>query len=126
MRHSELVCVKKCPGKGRGVFARKSIKKGDTIEHVPLLFVPAETMVNGLDNDYMRRYYYCWTSKRVAVALGYGSLYNHSYQSNAEYKHGSDTIKYVAIRNIAAGEEITINYNGDPKDKSPVGFKVMK
>jgi SET domain-containing protein len=126
MHHSELICVKKSRGRGRGVFARRPIKKGATIEHVPLVFVPGETTANGVDRDHLRRYYYFWTSKRVAVALGYGSLYNHSFQSNAAYEYGSDTIKYVALRDIAEGEEITINYNGDPKDKSPVGFKVKK
>ena len=28
MEHSDLICVKRAAGKGRGVFARKAIKKG--------------------------------------------------------------------------------------------------
>jgi len=35
-------------------------------------------------------------------------------------------MKYIALRNIKPGEEITINYNWDPKDKTPVGFKIVK
>lgn len=126
MRHSELVYVKKAPGKGRGVFARKKIKKGDVIEHIPLLIIPAEALVDGLDNLHICRFYYYWTKNRIAIALGYGSLYNHSYSPNAIYEHGSATIKYVALRNIKVGEEITINYNWDPKDKTPVGFKTVE
>jgi SET domain-containing protein len=62
----------------------------------------------------------------VAVALGYGSLYNHSYTPNARYDDESPQIKiFTAIREIAAGEEITINYNGEPSDESPVWFKVV-
>lgn len=124
MQQSELICVKKAPGKGRGVFARKPIKKGEVIEHIPLLIVPADALVDGLENQFLGRYYYWWTKKKIAIALGYGSLYNHSYKANATYKHGNETMKYIAIRDIAEGEEITINYNWDPKDKSPVGFEV--
>jgi len=29
---------------------------------------------------------------------------------------------FVAIRPIATGDEITVNYNGDPEDKSPITF----
>ena len=126
MKQSDLVVVKTSPGKGRGVFAAKPIKKGDVIEHVPLLIVPADSLVDGLNNIHIGRFYYWWTKNRIAVALGYGSLYNHSYNANASYKHGAETIKYIAVRDIEPGEEVTINYNGDPKDKSPVGFKVVK
>lgn len=125
MRHSDLVCVKNVPGKGRGVFALRDIQKGETIEHVPLLIFPADTLVDGLDNAHVGRYYYWWTKKRVAIALGYGSLYNHSYTPNATYIHGNDKLKYVALKNIPEGDEITVNYNWDPKDKRPVGFDVL-
>ena len=29
---------------------------------------------------------------------------------------------FVAVRDIAAGDEITINYHGDPNDAAPVWF----
>ena len=38
----------------------------------------------------------------------------------------TETLKYIAVRDIAEGEEVTINYNGDPKDQTPVEFKVVK
>ena len=61
----------------------------------------------------------------VAVALGYGSLYNHSYQPNARYDDESGQTKvFTAIRDIAPGEEIMVNYNGEPEDETPVGFKI--
>jgi SET domain-containing protein len=63
----------------------------------------------------------------VAVALGYGSLYNHSYQPNARYDDESGKTKvFSALRDIAPGEEIVVNYNGVPEDKTPVWFKVME
>ena len=61
------------------------------------------------------------------LALGYGSLYNHSYRPNARYVDLSERTKlFTAIRDIAAGEEITVNYNGEPEDQTPVGFDVVE
>ena len=66
-------------------------------------------------------------STRVAVALGYGSLYNHSYTPNAHYVDVDQCRKrFVALRDIEAGEEITINYNAVPDDRSDVGFEVLE
>ena len=62
----------------------------------------------------------------MAVALGYGSLYNHSYQPNARYDDvGRLTKVFSALRDIEPGEEITVNYNGKPGDRGPVGFDVV-
>ena len=63
----------------------------------------------------------------AALALGYGSLYNHSYRPNARYVDLGDRTKlFTAIWDIAAGEEITVNYNGEPGDETPVGFEVIE
>jgi hypothetical protein len=62
-----------------------------------------------------------------AIAFGYATLYNHSYQPAAyciKRLHDS-SLMMVALRDIAAGEEITVNYNGDPEDWSAVGFDVV-
>jgi hypothetical protein len=34
-------------------------------------------------------------------------------------------IEFFALRNIEAGEEILVNYNGDPADDSPLWFRVL-
>ena len=68
---------------------------------------------------------FTWDDDHVAVALGFGSLYNHSYSPNARYEDWEPNKKrYVAITDIAAGEEVTINYNGAAADTTPVGFEV--
>jgi SET domain-containing protein len=69
---------------------------------------------------------YNWGDGGEALVMGYGSFYNHSYQPNAGYVRRYDqlTIEYVALRDIAAGEEITVNYNGTPHDRTPVWFHV--
>lgn len=60
--------------------------------------------------------YYCWDSSKGdrAIALGYGSLYNHSFSPNAMYVRRLDEreMDIVAYRPAAAGEEICVNYNG--------------
>ena len=127
MRHSELVCVKNIQGKGRGVFARCPIRKGTVIERVPVVLVPIQQIVGGWHNPAVARFGFARDRWTVAVALGYGSLYNHSYRPNARYKDGpAATMMFTAIRDIAEGAEITVNYNGNPKDKSPVGFDVIE
>jgi SET domain-containing protein len=118
--------VKKVKGKGRGVFARRAIPKGRLIEKVPLMLVPVRHIVGGLENPDLARHFFLHDSRQVAVCLGYGSLYNHSYTPNARYNEGpGGTMRFTALRDIAAGEEICINYNGDPEDRSPVGFEVL-
>ena len=124
MQHSDLVCVKRIKGKGRGVFARAAIRKGTVIEQVPVLVVPIKDFVGGLDNPTLRKYLYIWNKGTIAISLGYGSLYNHSYAPNADYEHAAQAMIYRAVRHIEPGEEITINYNGDPADQAPVGFEV--
>lgn len=119
------VRVDAVPGKGRGVFAVRPIRKGEVIETVPVLVIPAP-QVDDLEKTLLDHYVYSWSDERLAVALGYGSLYNHSYTPNALYvKHPeTSTIDYVALADIEAGAEITVNYNGMPADRSPVWFDV--
>jgi hypothetical protein len=63
----------------------------------------------------------------VGLALGHGSLYNHSYEANAGDEASSGQTKVsVVLRDIAAGDEITIIHNGGPGDRSPVWFKVRE
>ena len=125
MEHSDLIRVKKVKGKGRGVFAKQAIDKGTVIERVPVLLVPIADLVGGLENPTLKTYFYHWNAKNVAVCLGYGSLYNHSFEPNARYVHGTKQMIYQALRDIAKGEEITINYNFTPDDTTPMRFKVV-
>jgi uncharacterized protein len=57
--------------------------------------------------------------------LGYVSVYNHDYRSNAEYEMDFDanSIRIKTVREIKKGEEIFINYNGTWNDETPVWFE---
>lgn len=122
-QQSELIEVRYTKLKGRGVFARVRIPKGTVIERVPVIVVTW----NEIDGSELADYVYSWTNTKAAVALGYGSLYNHSYKPNARYDDvGRQTKVFTTLREIAAGEEITINYNGEPSDKTDLGFNVIE
>ena len=124
MRNPSLYIAQSALG-GRGVFTGAPIKKGDMIEDCPVI-VMKEGEMAVLDTTTLYDYYFLWgdDQKQCAIALGFGSLYNHSAPSNADYFMEFEElfIEIYAVRNIEAGEEITINYNGDPNDKAPTWF----
>ena len=124
---SQLIEVKRTRDKGRGVFARHHIDEGQVIERVPVLVVPMREISNGNGRVKLEDYCFMWGRDTYALALGYGSMYNHSYQPNARYDDvGRLTKEFTALRDIEPGEEITINYNGDPDDDSPLWFDALK
>jgi SET domain-containing protein len=126
MVHSEAIEVKLVSGKGRGVFARRLLSSGSVIEKVPVLLVPIQQIAGGWDNPGLMSFFFVWNHATLAVCLGYGSLYNHSYTPNARYVEvGTDVMAFVALRDIGPGEEVTINYNGDPADRTPMPFSVV-
>ena len=126
LRHSPLVGVKRVKGKGRGVFALQAIRKGAVIEKVPLFLIPIEHVAGGLKNPELPRYFFLHDRKHVAVPLGFGCVYNHSFKPNARYDDGPGLTKvFTALRDIAAGEEVCINYNWNPRDRSPMIFEVV-
>lgn len=110
---------------GRGVFAGSPIKNGDLIEICPVI-VLKEGEMEILDKTTLYDYYFLWgdDQKQCAMALGFGSLYNHFCPSNGDYfmDFEEQIIEVYATRNIEAGEEITINYHGDPKNPDPTWF----
>lgn len=113
------------PHAGRGVFAVEPIQAGEVIEECPVVVVP-EAQVSSLLLTSLCDYHFWWGPSRedAAIALGHGSLYNHSYEPCAMYvrKPLDLTILFIALRDIAPGEEITVNYNGSPEDRTPVWF----
>lgn len=119
---SQLIEVRNSKNKGRGVFAREFIPSGAVIEKVPFLVVTWDDIADSELGDYA----FVYTKTKSALALGYGSLYNHSFHPNARYDDvGRKTKVFSAIRDIQQGEEVTVNYNGDPENQEPVDFEVV-
>lgn len=116
------------PGKGRGVFAGRPIAGGELIEKVTLLLIPAGEW-SYIEHTVLSNYWFSFgpNKEHAAIAMGYGSLYNHSYQPSALYevKDWEMGIQFKALQDIQEGEEIMVNYNRDPRDRSPVWFDVL-
>jgi len=96
------------------VFAAQSIAAGTEIERCPMLIVDADqgdALALGADG-----YVFGWGSDSTALALGYGSLYNHSYAPNAETLETETELVITALIDIAVGDEIFINYMGTAQD----------
>jgi SET domain-containing protein len=111
--------------RGRGVFTSEKITAGTIIEIAPVIIMSPEERVI-LDQTLLHDYIFLWgkSETQCCVALGYVSIYNHDYQSNAEYEMDfeTNTIRIQTVREIRKGEEIFINYNGTWNDRTPVWF----
>jgi len=120
----KIIKFKHTAKRGRGVFALKDFKKGELIESCPVLtFTPKER--KRLEKTLLNFYIYPWRSTRGAsLALGYGSIYNHSYTPNADWKQNFKkmAMEYKAIKDIKNGEQILVNYNGEPDDTKEIDF----
>lgn len=117
----------KISGAGRGVFAARDIKKNEIIETCPIIEVSKNDTAN-LNESLLNTYFFYFgkNKERLAVALGFGSIYNHSYKPNANFKIKSkeQVIQFIALKNINKDEEITFNYyHGDLKNKKPLWFE---
>jgi hypothetical protein len=110
------VCVRDTgTSRGRGAYATRAHACGETVELCPVILfqgsfasVPAE----------VRQILFNWgvlagTGPMHCLALGYGSMYNHDNPANMRYEAdvASRRLRFVAIRDITAGEELTVNYN---------------
>jgi uncharacterized protein len=116
------------PKRGRGVFTSELIAAGTIIEISPVIVMGPEERVL-LDQTRLHDYIFEWgeDQKQCCMAMGYVPVYNHSGLSNCEYEmdYTSETITIKAMRDIPAGEELLINYNGDWNDASPVWFDLI-
>jgi hypothetical protein len=115
--------------RGRGVFSSENLAAGTIIEVAPVIVLNPEERVL-LDQTRLHDYIFLWGTNETqcCMALGYVSIYNHDYQSNAEYEMDfeSDTIRIKTVRDINKGEEVFINYNGNWNDATPVWFDRQK
>lgn len=104
--------IKKYPKYGRGVQAAKNFKKGELVEISPVIVVPKAEHYKALAKTVLNLYVFGWNYKRAAVALGHGSLFNHSSEPNitydADYKR--EEMRFYAKRSIKKGEQLFINY----------------
>jgi SET domain-containing protein len=108
--------------RGRGVVAERAIAAGELIERAPVLIIP-EADRAAVDPTNVGNYIFMWEHDtvaqdlysrkgRAAVVLGFTSLINHSDAPNCDFIRHIDALALdlVALRDIAPGEELTIDY----------------
>jgi uncharacterized protein len=98
------IYVKKSSTHGYGVFAGKTFKKGEKIEECYIII--------SRGGDKVLEDFYFDVKGKYGVFTGFGSIYNHSEDANADYtisvKNRCATIK--AYRTIRKDEEIFVSY----------------
>ena len=107
---------------GRGVFALTDIKKGEVIEICPILIFPGGEYPH-LSETKLSGYLFEYTGDSTILALGFGSMYNHTNTPNAKYEmveyegksEQNNELYFVATKPIKKDEEIYINYGGQYK-----------
>ena len=101
--------------KGRGVFAARAYISGDVVEVCPVIVLRTPSWL--LPKE-IKTYVFDWATlanvpKTEALALGYGGMYNHDNPANMRYEADSQSscLRFIAVRDINEGEELTVNYN---------------
>ncbi|MDB4330126.1 SET domain-containing protein-lysine N-methyltransferase [bacterium] len=98
----------------RGVFSWKEIKKDQLIEIAPVIILSEDEMMP-LYSTLLGSYVFKWWGAKSALALGYGSLFNHSEESNVDFElnYKEKTIEFYTTEKIKKGSQLFIDYNYD-------------
>ena len=118
MLHLPSLYLKPSARGGRGVFTSAEIVAGSIVELAPVIELTEEER-KIIHATHLHDYYFLWDGAGAALALGYGSLYNHARAANVEYELDYDfgQIRFTAARDITAGEELLIDYMaGDERE----------
>jgi hypothetical protein len=94
------------------------------IEVCPLIIISKQEYAL-MEKTIFDNYMYDWYSGKSCIPLGYGLLYNHSYTPNAKYifHKKAQTLSFHALKKILPGEEIMVNYNGNPVNIDPLDMQ---
>lgn len=111
-------------GAGTGCFTKEDIPARTIVEVCPVILCHPDTY------EYLNRLYemrhiladypFVWPNGMSAFALGWGGVYNHSFEPNLHWrfrtkeKDGYDALVFRTLRDIHSGEELFIKYVGDP------------
>jgi hypothetical protein len=115
-----MLQVRSSRGKGRGIFTTSPIYRGELIHIAPVIVLTEDEIGQTLD-------LYIYTFGEVyALALGLGSLFNHSQYPTISFIRDFERkeIKYYAERNIVPDEELTIDYGYQPPGYVETNLKI--
>ncbi|KAG0302274.1 hypothetical protein BGZ97_002421 [Linnemannia gamsii] len=119
--------IQDCGEKGRGVVTTVVIPARTVIDISPILLFPSEEYSTHGQYTQLDHYTYRWKGG-MALALGLGSMFNHSRTPNVGFQRDFDNglIRYSTLREIQIGEELCISYGPnlwfpdmeDPQDQN--------
>lgn len=111
----------------RGVFATRDISEGELLHVAPVIPYPNDQHEH-IEKTLLADYVFEYGINHTALLLGYGMMFNHSYEPNAIYNINFDnhSFDFYAYKDIKAGEEILINYNGEVDNRDPLWFNENK
>lgn len=106
------------PGAGAGGFAVNDIPARTIIEKSPVVIVGQDIFHHLNDLHDVRNvlcdYPFQWYDGKCAFALGWGGVYNHSFDANVKWhpheEEGANCLVYTTKRDIKAGEELFVRY----------------
>jgi SET domain-containing protein len=123
---SDLVEIRDAGVMGRGVFAVSRVPAGTLLFSDPVMLVPEDLCPPG---SFLDAIVFRWsavvggTPGLCAIALGVGTVLNHSDSPNvvASFGRDPDRVDFHALRDIEAGEQLTHDYD---YDEYPPGWQI--
>ena len=114
MIYNSKIYIDQSPVHGWGVFAKQDIKSGELIEECPVLTLP---ILKGDVTPLLIDYRFNWPQggsewTKQVVTAGFGMLYNHSNNANANWRSNFETnsFEFFATKDINPGDEIFVWY----------------
>lgn len=106
------------------MFTSTVVPANSIIEISPVIVLSAEDLAL-VHRTHLHDYYFLWEKGQGAIALGYGSIYNHASRPNADYhmNYVDRSISFVSLQAIDSGEEITVNYIDEGDQRSFLWFE---
>jgi len=99
-------------GSGRGLFASEPLLRGTLIHSAPCLLVTKASYQEHAKHTVLEHYLFNTPNGDKLLALGYGSIFNHSDSPNVDYRIDKPnlTVNYYASKGVEKGEELFIYY----------------
>jgi uncharacterized protein len=110
--HATKLAVRRSPLHRWGVFATAPIAKHEVLEEAPYACVPKKQLAKA---PACETYSYYLDDATSILGFGLAPLYNHHDTPNASHEidQVNELMRHYALRDIAAGEEITLNYGAE-------------
>jgi SET domain-containing protein len=110
-KNTKKMELRNSPIHGRGMFALQPIKKDELIEVCPLIIIERDKDL--AEDSLLKKYDIAFGEKNHAIMLGYGSIYNHSDNNNAQWIFVEKQLHVIATKDIRPNEEICVSYGSN-------------